>query len=125
MNLRFDPSTILLYIAASVERYLRCHTSGSTSPIPRNEGMPEDLAEKFISPGTLNTLPVGISFYTFMAISYLLEVYKEVVVPANLLSFSTYLTMFPHLIAGPCRRRVNTPQIGRSKIPQVTQLSGL
>src|SRR3954469_20999542 len=41
MNLRFDPSTILLYIAASVERYLRCHTSGCTSPIPRNEGMPE------------------------------------------------------------------------------------
>src|SRR5687768_15116592 len=41
MNLRFDPSIILLYIAASVERYLRCHTSGSTSPIPRNEGMPE------------------------------------------------------------------------------------
>jgi len=66
--------------------------------------MPEDLAEKFISPGTLNTLPVGISFYTFMAISYLLEVYKRVVVPANLLSFSTYLTMFPHLIAGPIVR---------------------
>src|SRR4051812_48740367 len=41
MNLRFDPSIILLYIAASVERYLRCHTSGCTSPIPRNEGMPE------------------------------------------------------------------------------------
>jgi hypothetical protein len=50
MNLRFDPSIILLYIAASIERYLRCHTSGCTSPIPRNEGMPEG--------GTGNDLPM-------------------------------------------------------------------
>src|SRR3954447_9681830 len=68
MNLRFDPSIILLYIAASVERYLGCHTSGSTSPIPRNEGMPEirpitgrlSLFPASSTPSAISFLAVGI-----------------------------------------------------------------
>lgn len=47
-------------------------------------------------------LPVGISFYTFQAISYLVDVYREEVEPQkNLLDFSLYLSMFPQLVAGP------------------------
>ena len=47
-------------------------------------------------------LPVGISFYTFQAISYLADVYREEVEPQrNLLDFSLYLSMFPQLVAGP------------------------
>ena len=47
-------------------------------------------------------LPVGISFYTFQAISYLVDVYRKDVEPQkNLLDFSLYLSMFPQLVAGP------------------------
>lgn len=49
-------------------------------------------------------LPVGISFYTFMAISYLVEVEQKKEKNANLIQFGTYLTLFPHLVAGPIVR---------------------
>lgn len=47
-------------------------------------------------------LPIGISFYTFQALSYVIDVYRgDVRAQKNLLSFSLYITMFPQLIAGP------------------------
>ena len=47
-------------------------------------------------------LPIGISFYTFQAISYTVDVYKEkVAAQKNIIDFCTYLMMFPQLIAGP------------------------
>ena len=47
-------------------------------------------------------LPVGISFYTFQVLSYIVDVYLERVnVQRNFISFGTYVTMFPQLIAGP------------------------
>lgn len=49
-------------------------------------------------------LPVGISFYTFMSISYLIDVYKGGEDAASLPSYAVYLTLFPHLVAGPIVR---------------------
>ena len=50
-------------------------------------------------------LPIGISFYTFQAISYQIDNYREdLPVPSSLINFATYLTMFPQLIAGPIVR---------------------
>lgn len=51
------------------------------------------------------SLPVGISFYTFQTMSYIIDVYKGIV-PAqkNIISFGTYIAMFPQLIAGPIVR---------------------
>jgi alginate O-acetyltransferase complex protein AlgI len=50
-------------------------------------------------------LPIGISFYTFQSLSYLIDVYrKEVKAQRNLVSLATLITMFPHLIAGPIIR---------------------
>ncbi|MCM1544307.1 MAG: MBOAT family protein [Ruminococcus sp.] len=47
-------------------------------------------------------LPVGISFYTFQALSYVIDVYRGDVQPqSKLLPFALYITMFPQLIAGP------------------------
>ncbi len=59
-----------------------------------------------LSLDTLNIiLPIGISFFTFQATSYLIDVYKGKVKPANnLLDFATYLSLFPQLIAGPIVR---------------------
>ena len=47
-------------------------------------------------------LPIGISFYTFQTLSYIIDVYRgNVDVQVNLIDFGTYVTMFPQLIAGP------------------------
>ncbi len=48
------------------------------------------------------SLPVGISFYTFQALSYVIDVYRDGgMLQRNPLSFGTYITMFPQLVAGP------------------------
>jgi len=50
-------------------------------------------------------LPIGISFFTFKAISYLVDVHrKDIPAERNPLLFATYLTMFPQILAGPIER---------------------
>lgn len=50
-------------------------------------------------------LPIGISFYTFQAMSYTIDVYRgDVKVQKNLVDFGMYISMFPQLIAGPIVR---------------------
>ncbi len=47
-------------------------------------------------------LPVGISFYTFQSISYIVDVYRGEVAPArNPLDFALFVAFFPHMVAGP------------------------
>jgi len=50
-------------------------------------------------------LPVGISFYTFMAISYVLDIYwKRYKYEKNFLNYAVYLSYFPHVVQGPIDR---------------------
>src|SRR6187200_1088443 len=49
-------------------------------------------------------LPVGVSFYTFMAISYVVDVYRREFPVASWIDTSLYLSFFPHLVAGPIVR---------------------
>ena len=50
-------------------------------------------------------LPIGISFYTFQLISYIVDVYRgEAKVQKNIIKLSTYISLFPQLIAGPIVR---------------------
>ena len=50
-------------------------------------------------------LPIGISFYTFQCLSYVIDVYRgDVPAQKNIISFGAYVTMFPQLIAGPIVR---------------------
>lgn len=50
-------------------------------------------------------LPLGISFFTFQAISYLVDVYRKEVEPQNnILNLALYISLFPQLIAGPIVR---------------------
>src|SRR5207302_4912204 len=62
-------------------------------------------------------LPIGISFYTFEAINYTIDVYrKRVPAERNLANFLLFITFFPHLVAGPIvRARDFLPQIHRRK----------
>ncbi|EFM12656.1 membrane bound O-acyl transferase MBOAT family protein [Paenibacillus curdlanolyticus YK9] len=46
-------------------------------------------------------LPLGISFFTFTQIAYLVDVYKEKAREANVVQYTLFVTFFPHLIAGP------------------------
>ena len=56
--------------------------------------------------GGLNiALPIGISFYTFQALSYVIDVYRgDVKVQKNWANFAMYISLFPQLIAGPIVR---------------------
>jgi alginate O-acetyltransferase complex protein AlgI len=50
-------------------------------------------------------LPVGISFYTFVTMSYVIDVYRrELPATRNLLDFAVFVAYFPHLVAGPILR---------------------
>jgi len=50
-------------------------------------------------------LPIGISFYTFQALSYIIDIYRKKVKPQkNILTFALYIAMFPQLVAGPIVR---------------------
>ena len=63
-------------------------------------------------------LPVGVSFFTFQAISYVVDVYRRQVPPAPLLDFAVYLALFPQLIAGPIVRAAELlPQLAAPRDP--------
>ena len=67
---------------------------------------------------TLNVLlPIGISFYTFMTVSYVIDVYRRDIVPTtHLADFALFVAYFPHLVAGPIlRASLLIPQIERPR----------
>lgn len=49
-------------------------------------------------------LPIGISFYTFQILSYVIDVYRGTPAQKNIINFAAYVCMFPQLIAGPIVR---------------------
>jgi alginate O-acetyltransferase complex protein AlgI len=58
-----------------------------------------------LEPALRVTLPLGISFYTFVSMSYAIDVYRgEATAIRSLLDFACFETMFPHLVAGPIIR---------------------
>src|SRR5262245_25084268 len=64
-------------------------------------------------------LPVGISFYSFMAISYVVDTYRGELVPASFARFAVFQAFFPHLVAGPIVRASElSPQLARARDPR-------
>jgi alginate O-acetyltransferase complex protein AlgI len=58
-------------------------------------------------------LPIGISFYTFQSMSYVVDVYRREIKPTrNLVQFAVFVSFFPHLVAGPIMR-------AKTLLPQV------
>jgi alginate O-acetyltransferase complex protein AlgI len=82
------------YLALNVSNAL--HVFGAHSPLPLLQV----------------ALPIGISFFTFMAISYVVDVYRGRLEPAGWLDFAVHLSFFPHLVAGPIVR-------GGELLPQI------
>src|SRR3954454_5071401 len=63
-------------------------------------------------------LPVGVSFFTFQAISYVVDVKRRLVEPASTIDVAIYLSFFPHLVAGPIvRAREFLPQLQEPRDP--------
>ena len=61
------------------------------------------------------TLPVGISFFTFMGLSYVIDIYRRRLARARFLDVAVFVAFFPHLVAGPIVRGSDLlPQIQRS-----------
>lgn len=62
-------------------------------------------------------LPVGISFYTFQALSYTIDVYRgKIEATHDIVSFFAYISFFPQLVAGPIERATNLlPQIQKKR----------
>ncbi len=58
-------------------------------------------------------LPIGISFYTFQSMSYVIDVYRREIKPTrNFIQFAAFVSFFPHLVAGPIMRPTTLlPQI--------------
>jgi alginate O-acetyltransferase complex protein AlgI len=65
-------------------------------------------------------LPIGLSFYIFHAISYLVDIYRREAPPArNLVDFSAFIALFPHLVAGPVLRYHLLAEQFRSRIHSI------
>lgn len=63
-------------------------------------------------------LPVGISFYTFQALSYSIDVYRRQINPAkDFLAFASFISFFPQLVAGPIEQAKNLlPQFEKPRV---------
>jgi alginate O-acetyltransferase complex protein AlgI len=69
-------------------------------------------------------LPIGISFYTFQTLSYVIDVYRgDVKASRNIISFAAFVTMFPQLIAGPIVRYIDIEEQLRNKDLSVKNFS--
>lgn len=71
-----------------------------------------------INPGTLELiLPLGISFYTFHGLSYIIDVYKQRIdAEKNLVDYGLFVSFFPLLVAGPIERATHLlPQLKRAR----------
>src|SRR4030095_16899644 len=69
-------------------------------------------------------LPIGISFYTFVTMSYVIDVYRREIQPTrNLVDFAVFVSYFPHLVAGPILRATALlPQIARHRHVTAAQI---
>jgi len=64
-------------------------------------------------------LPIGLSFITFQAISYVVDVKRGLLEPATTIDFALYLSFFPHVVAGPIvRAREFIPQLAKPRDPR-------
>lgn len=77
-------------------------------------------------PGLSLVLPVGISFFTFQALSYVIDVYRGTIAAAERdpVRFATYIALFPQLVAGPIvRARDLLPQLAVDHGPDPSRLA--
>ena len=78
------------------------------------QALMDAIGVAYVPPAWDIVLPIGISFYTFVTLSYTLDVYLKRAKPGHsFLDFALFVTFFPHLVAGPIVRPIDL-------IPQFT-----
>ena len=69
-------------------------------------------------------LPIGISFYVFQSMSYIIDYYRDdAPLQKNVLTFGTYVTLFPQLIAGPIVRYADVAQMLQTRRENLSQFA--
>src|SRR5579875_80939 len=87
--------------------------AGSVAAFTSRLGLPMPL------PLIQVALPIAISFFTFQAMSYVMDVKRERTAPVKTIDFALYLSFFPHLIAGPIVRVTElVPQFATPRDPR-------
>ena len=73
-----------------------------------------------VSPAIVTAaLPIGISFFTFQAMSYIIDVYRRTFEPTGFFEFAVYLSFFPHVVSGPIVRAAEfLPQLRERHDPR-------
>ena len=106
-----------------VFKYLNFFTGAFASVVPDASAFQTNIA-----------LPLGISFYTFQGISYIIDVYRNnKIAEKSLLNVATYIAMFPQLVAGPIVRfetvaaqlAERTENISRARLGAILFIIGL
>ena len=70
-------------------------------------------------------LPVGVSFFTFMAVAYIVDIYRRHLEPSSWIDVFLYLSFFPHLVAGPIVRPDELiPQLDLRRDPRHVDVTG-
>ena len=70
-------------------------------------------------------LPIGVSFFTFMAVAYIVDIYRRQTEPASWIDAFLYLSLFPHLVAGPIvRPNELIPQLDVRRDPRNIDVAG-
>jgi D-alanyl-lipoteichoic acid acyltransferase DltB (MBOAT superfamily) len=78
-----------------------------------------DLGIHYTIPIPNVVLPAAISFFTFQALSYVIDTYRGKIEPSSLPDFAVYLSFFPHLLAGPIVRAAEfLPQLLTKRDPR-------
>ena len=86
----------------------------------------ESLGASTTLPNYHILLPLGISFYTFQIMGYVIDVYRRQILPEkNLFSFALFIMFFPQLVAGPiCRAKELLPQLKKKMIFDIDAITG-
>src|SRR5215467_13972416 len=83
--------------------------------IGKGVGLPPDLATLHV------VLPIGISFYTFNSMSYTIDIFRRRIEPTHsVLEYSTFVALFPHLVAGPIVRFTDLASQLKRLTPRLT-----
>jgi alginate O-acetyltransferase complex protein AlgI len=85
------------------------------------DGIGSALGYRVGLPGLNILLPIGISFYTFNSMSYTIDIFRRRVEPTrDVLEYTTFVALFPHLIAGPIVRFTDLAGQLRNLTPRLT-----
>jgi D-alanyl-lipoteichoic acid acyltransferase DltB (MBOAT superfamily) len=82
----------------------------------RDQGILGWFGLHYTPPASALIPPVGISFFTFQALSYVIDTYRRKLRPVPILEFAVYLSFFPHVVAGPIVRAAEfLPQLRKPR----------